>query len=73
MACYTYFFGKGQTVATVKQVWCLADNIGKQYRLFGKQYWLFGEQYRLFGEQYRLFGGQTISVIYLKFNPSSTC
>jgi hypothetical protein len=66
MACYIYFSGKGQTVATVKQVRCLANNIGEQYRLFG-------EQYRLFGEQYRLFGGQTISVIYFKSNPSSTC
>jgi hypothetical protein len=31
MACYIYFSGKGQTVATVEQ-----------YRLFGEQYRLFG-------------------------------
>jgi hypothetical protein len=43
MACYIYFSGKGQTVATVEQ-----------YRLFVKQYRLFGKEYRLFGKEYRL-------------------
>jgi hypothetical protein len=54
MACYIYFSGKGQTVATVEQ-----------YRLFGEQYRQtisannIGEQYRRtisannIGEQYR--------------------
>jgi hypothetical protein len=64
-AIYT-FLGRGKRWQPSNNIGCLANNIGCLANNIGCLA-------NNIGEQYRLFSGRTISVIYFKSNPSSTC